>query len=42
MFYLVVFRSKNQEEHHTTKSYLEELNELLKEHGIEYDERYFM
>jgi len=33
---------KNQEEHHATKSYLEELKELLKEHGIEYDEKYLM
>jgi len=33
---------KNQEEHHATKSYIEELIELLKEHGIEYDERYLI
>ena len=33
---------KNQEEHHATKSYIEELIELLKEHGIEYDEKYLM
>jgi len=33
---------KNQEEHHATKSYLQELIELLKEHGIEYDERYLI
>ena len=33
---------KNQEDHHATKSYIEELIELLKEHGIEYDERYLI
>ena len=33
---------KNQEEHHATKSYIEELKELLKEHGIEFDERYLI
>ncbi len=31
---------KNQEEHHKTKTFKEELIELLKEHGIEYDEKY--
>jgi REP element-mobilizing transposase RayT len=31
---------KNQEEHHKTKTYLEELIELLKEHGVEFDEKY--
>ena len=31
---------KNQEEHHKTKTYREELIELLKEHGIEFDEKY--
>ncbi len=29
---------KNQEEHHRTKSYIEEYVELLKEHGLEFDE----
>ena len=33
---------KNQEEHHATISFLDELKELLKEHGIEYDERYLI
>ena len=33
---------KNQEEHHATISFIEELKELLKEHGIEYDERYLI
>jgi len=33
---------KNQEEHHTTISFIDELKELLKEHGIEYDERYLI
>ena len=31
---------KNQEVHHQTRSFREELIELLQEHGIEYDERY--
>lgn len=31
---------KNQEEHHKTKSYKEELMELLKEHGVAFDEKY--
>lgn len=30
----------NQEEHHKTKSFKEELRELLTEHGIAFDERY--
>ena len=30
----------NQEEHHRKKSFLEEYVELLKESGIDYDERY--
>jgi len=33
---------KNQEEHHATISFIDELKELLKEHGIEYDERYLI
>jgi putative transposase len=31
---------KNQEEHHKTKSFREEFMELLKDHGIGYDEKY--
>ena len=31
---------KNQEEHHKRKSFKEEYMELLKEHGIEFDEKY--
>lgn len=31
---------KNQEEHHKTKTYREELIELLREHGIKFDEKY--
>ncbi|MBK7338658.1 MAG: hypothetical protein IPJ00_22130 [Saprospirales bacterium] len=31
---------KNQEEHHKTWSYREELLALLKEHEVEWDERY--
>ena len=33
---------KNQEEHHATISFIDELKELLKDHGIEYDERYLI
>ncbi len=33
---------KNQQEHHRVKSYREEVIELLKEHGVEYDERYLL
>lgn len=33
---------KNQEEHHKTKSFREELIDLLNEHGIEYDEKYML
>ncbi|MBK6929465.1 MAG: IS200/IS605 family transposase [Saprospirales bacterium] len=31
---------KNQEEHHKAKTFMEELVELLKEHGVEFDEKY--
>jgi putative transposase len=31
---------KNQEEHHKTVSYIDELKALLAEHGVEYDEKY--
>ena len=31
---------KNQEEHHTTKTFREALIELLQEHQIEYDEKF--
>ena len=31
---------KDQEEHHKTVTYREELIELLKEHGVEFDEKY--
>ena len=31
---------KNQEAHHQTKTFREELVELLKEHGVEFDEKY--
>jgi len=33
---------KNQEEHHKLLTYKEELIELLKEHGIEFDEKYLL
>lgn len=31
---------KNQEEHHKTKTFREELSDLLCEHGVEFDEKY--
>jgi putative transposase len=31
---------KNQEAHHVKKTFREELEDLLKEHGISYDEKY--
>ena len=33
---------KNQEEHHKTVSFLDEYKELLKEHEIEFDEKYLL
>ena len=33
---------KNQEEHHKTKTFVEELKELLKEHKIEFDEKHLL
>ena len=33
---------KNQEEHHKIKTFKEEYIELLKEHGIEYEEKYLL
>ncbi|MBK7735855.1 MAG: IS200/IS605 family transposase [Chitinophagaceae bacterium] len=33
---------KNQEEHHKTKTFVEELKELLIEHKIEFDEKYLL
>ncbi len=33
---------KNQVEHHREKTFREEYIELLKEHGIEYDEKYLL
>ncbi len=33
---------KNQEEHHRRKTYKEEYIELLKEHGVAYDEKYLL
>jgi REP element-mobilizing transposase RayT len=32
----------NQKEHHRKKTYIEELKELLKEHNINYDEKYLL
>lgn len=33
---------KNQREHHHVKTFNEEFKELLKEHGIDFDEKYLM
>ena len=39
---IIVDYIKNQKEHHKTVSFEDELRQLLKEHGIEIDERYFL
>jgi putative transposase len=33
---------ENQEEHHRKKTYLEELTELLEEHGVPFDPKYLL
>jgi putative transposase len=33
---------KNQVEHHKVKSFKEEYIEILKEHGVEYEEKYLV
>lgn len=33
---------KNQEQHHKIKSFKDEYLEILKEHGIDYDEKYLL
>lgn len=33
---------RNQEEHHKTKSFIDELIELLEEHGVRYDTKYLL
>jgi len=33
---------KNQEAHHSIKTFKEELIDLLTEHGIEFDEKYLL
>jgi len=38
---MIVNYIKNQQEHHKKESFKEELKRLLKEHGIEVDERFF-
>jgi len=40
--YQIVFSTKNREEHHKTVTSRDELIELLKEHGIEFDELYLL
>ena len=36
----VISYIRNQREHHRRKTFREEYLELLREHGIQYDERY--
>ena len=38
---MIVNYIKNQQEHHKKESFKDELRRLLKEHGIEIDEKYF-
>ena len=40
--YRLIEYVKNQEVHHHEVTFKEELTELLKEHGIEFDERYLL
>ena len=37
---MIINYVKKQESHHKTKSYIDELKQILKENGIEYDEKY--
>jgi putative transposase len=38
---LIIFYIKNQQEHHKKETFEDELRRLLKEHGINVDERFF-
>ncbi len=38
---MIIEYIKNQREHHKTFSFVDESRKLLKEHGIEINERYF-
>lgn len=38
---MIVNYIKNQKEHHKKETFEEELRQLLKEHGINLDERFF-
>lgn len=38
---LIVNYIKNQQEHHKRVTFADELKQLLAEHGVEYDEKYF-
>jgi REP element-mobilizing transposase RayT len=38
---MIINYIKNQQEHHKNESFNDELRRLLKEHGVEIDERYF-
>jgi len=38
---MIVNYIKNQQEHHKKESFEDELRRLLKEHGIEFEEKYF-
>jgi putative transposase len=38
---MIVNYIKNQQEHHKKETFEDELRRLLKEHGIEFDEKYF-
>jgi len=39
---IIIDYIKNQKEHHKTETYMEEYRRLLKENGVEYDEKYLL
>ena len=39
---MIVNYIKNQQEHHKKENFEDELRRLLKEHGVEFDEKYFL
>ena len=39
---MIINYVKNQKEHHKTKSFLDEYKRMLREHGIEFEEKYLL
>ena len=42
ILYQIVFSTKNQKKHHRKVSFRDEYISLLKEHGVEFDEKYLL